>query len=260
MDEIKENAPSFAKAFFRGLGGIGAGATGTIILGIILFLTWSIVGDTLAPKEVEQTTFGIDLNESKAHPLFLSITILAVFLSSLIANLFYCVINSFLEEKYAYARATSLTHTFFGNLTILLIFIPIYFICSKVYGTEGVALAAITNITIGGLFTFLVLESLSTKKHMLVSIYGVITGLSIFIFFCTLLAGGTATIISFIAMPLLLGSLGFGGGAAAVFYSWIEDSYGNDFLNTEKRFGNDYQNAESEQRTDTTYADEDPDL
>ena len=46
--------------------------------------------------------------------------------------------------------------------------------------------------------------------------------------------------MAFVALPLLLGMMSFGQGLTQLLYFWFADTYGNDFLDIEKRFGTDY--------------------
>ncbi len=52
------------------------------------------------------------------------------------------------------------------------------------------------------------------------------------------------TVMAFVALPLLLGNISFGQGITHLIYFWFADTYGNDFLDIEKRFGADYGRAE----------------
>ncbi len=232
--------------FFRFLGGFGAGLVGTVVWGLILFLTWSIVGDVLSPSDVQTTEFGIQLGTDKMHPLFIYIVIFAVFIATLAANLAYILIASIVEEKY-YSRSTALTHVFFGELVCLFFFLPAYIMGSKIYGTFGVAAAALLHTLCVGIFTYFVLEIIAAKKHMLVNVYGVILGIVLFFFLGTLFSKGSATVSSFLALPFMLGMLGTGNGIAEGIYHWFYHTYYNDFLNSDKRFGEEYGKEEEEQ-------------
>lgn len=238
--------------FLRFISGFGSGLAGTIVLGIVLFLTWSIVGETLTASNVTRNAFGVDISIQEVHPLFMGIVLVAIFLASLIANLIYCIIASTLEEKY-YMRSTNLTHVFFGNLTILVLFLPIYLISSSVYGPTGIAISALAHVILTAIFTFFVLEILSTSTYILVSLYGIMVGLTIFFFFGIMFSSGKTIVLSFIVLPLLLSSLAAGNGIAEMFYLWAEKTYGNDFLDTDKRFGEDY--GRTDESADPTYED-----
>ncbi|MCK5461265.1 hypothetical protein KAI58_04745 [Candidatus Gracilibacteria bacterium] len=225
--------------FLRFISGFGAGLAGTIVLGIILFFTWSMIGETITQSNVSRNEFGVDLSMQTVHPLFLGIVLIAVFLASLISNLIYCTIASTLEEKY-YMKSTNLTHVFFGNLSILVFFLPVYLVASNTHGPAGIAIASLTHVILTAIFTFFILEILSTSSYILVSLYGIIIGLILFFFFGIIFSNGKTIILSFIVLPLILSSLATGNGIAEMFYLWAEKTYGNDFLDSKKRFGKDY--------------------
>lgn len=225
--------------FLRFVGGFGAGLAGTIVLGIILFLTWSIIGETISQADVNKSEFGVELNEQNTHPLFMGVILVAVFLASLVSNLIYCILSTTLEEKYQ-ARSTNLTQIFSGNLCILVFLIPLYLISTKSNGVNGVTIVAVAHILLTTIFTFFILEIFSTSTYIIVSLYGLILGLILFLLFEILLAGNTTIILSFSILPLLLASLGAGNGIVEMFYYWLQKAYGMDFLDVDRRFGNDY--------------------
>lgn len=225
--------------FFRLLGGMWSGITGAIVLGILLFFTWPIVGEILSPPEINQNEFGVYLNRPAIHPLFMSIVLVGVFLAGLIANLIYCIINSVLDDRY-YLRATMITHTFIGNLVILVLMLPAYIIATQAYGSIGIAITAIVHTILASLFTFFVTEILSRSPYIFLSLYGAIVGLSLFVITANFMAGGSPTVLSFLTLPLLLGFLNAGNGIVEMFYFWFNKTYGVYFLETDKRFGTDY--------------------
>ncbi len=231
--------------FFRFLGGIWAGALGSIVMGVILFFTWTIVGDILMDSQrVEVLDNGFSVSEATPiHPLFIPIVLISIFLSGLVANLVFCVINTTMGERYPY-RSTTLTHVFFGNLLILFLFIPIYLILGSIYGATGIGVSSITHVIIMGLFTFFVSEILSTSNYAFVSLYGAVLGLGLFVFWSSFLADKSPIMLTLLAFPLLLGFLNGSNAAVEMFYFWISEIYGVKFLETNKRFGSDYGRTE----------------
>ncbi len=225
--------------FFRFFGGIWAGASGAIIMGIVLFLTWSIVGDTLGISGNVKNEFGSYSDGGKTHPLFMSIVLLAVFLSSLVSNLIFSLINSILVERYP-LRSTTLTHVFLGNLIILVFIIPLYLLIGNFYGPQGIAFTAISHAVLSGLFTFFSIEILSTSPYIFITLYGSVLGIIIFLFIGSFFSSLNPTILSFLVLPLLLGSLNIGNAIIEMFYFWFSKTYGIKFLETDKRFGSDY--------------------
>ncbi len=226
--------------------GFGSGLSGALVLGLVLLFTWSIAGDVLSPTTYQvQDEFGQTLSHKEnTHPLFLSVVIFAVFLATLISNLFFCLITSTVEAKYV-TRSTNVTHTFIGNLIMLIIFLPVYMVSSAKFGAPGVAFTSLFYAVLSALLTFLILEILSTHKYLLVSIYGAFLGLAMFLIIINLIGMENPTILSFISLPLLLGMIGAGSAIAQMFYMWIENIYDNDFLDMDKRFGSDYGKEEN---------------
>ncbi len=245
MPEAKTEHFPISLIVFRFLSGFGAGLVGTIVWGLILFLSWSIVGDVLSPSDVQTNEFGIKLSVPKMHPLFIYIVIFAVFLATLAASIAYVFIFSTLEERYV-AKATAITHVFFAGLLFVFLMIPVYIVAAKLWGPVGIAASAMLHAVILALFTFFVLEIIRNTKHLLVHLYGAVLALVLFFFFGTMLTKGTPAIVSFLTLPFLLGMFGTGNGVAEAVYHWFYQSYGNDVLNSERLFGADYAEEDEE--------------
>ncbi|MBT3349106.1 hypothetical protein HN954_02455 [bacterium] len=227
-----------SQIFMRFFTGLGAGFTGSIVLGIVLFLTWGIVGNTLSATPTMPDDLGLSIAPNSTHPLFLFFVILGVFLSILIANLANVLLIGIVDEKYQH-RSTLLSHTFFGNLALLLLIIPVYFAVAKTWGPESAGFAALFHVIISSLFSFFVLEVLNEKKYLIVNVYGAIIGLILFALAGLLLSVNTA-MLAFLALPMLLGFFAAGNGIAQSIYAWIYTTYGSDLLNSDTRFGEDY--------------------
>ncbi len=237
--------------FQRSFVGVAAGLLGFLVLGGVLLAFWSVLGDTLAPTQENLVNEYGEVVQN-THPLFLAIVIMAVFLASVTANSSYVFLSSILDDRYASLRATNLTQVFFGNIVLLLVFIPVYIVASNGYGAAGVAFVAGAQAVLSALFSFMAVEIISAFKSTLVSLYGVILGLAIFFLMMNLIGSSNPTIMSLVALPALLGSIGMGSGIASMFYEWTVASYGSEFLDPEKRYGADYGKAEK--------VDEDDDL
>jgi hypothetical protein len=231
--------------FVNTLVGLASGLLGTMVLGLILLLTWSIVGEVLVPTDQQTTTaFGeIVSHQQNTHPLFLSVVIWAVFMASLAANILQTLLITSMEERYT-ARAPGSTQVAVGNVIMLVLTIPIYVMVSNQYGATGVAVGALLHTTMSVIFSTLTLEILTLKKYILVSLYGHMFGLVLFFICFSIFGNNNPTIMAFVALPLLLGAMSFGQGITQLIYFWFADTYGNDFLDIEKRFGTDYGRAE----------------
>lgn len=229
------------RVFLNTLLGFGSGLLGVMVLGLILLITWSIVGEVLLPTNQQATNeFGEILNhKQETHPLFLSVVILAVFMATLVANILRTILVNAIEERYK-ASATSLTQVSAGNIVILLLMIPVYLMISDNYGAAGVASAALVHCIVTALFSFLALEIIALKRYLFISLYGVLVGLSFFLMSLNLFNPENPTIMAFVALPLLLAFMALGTGITQLVYFWFTDAYGNDFLDSDKRFGSDY--------------------
>ncbi len=251
MSEQEQHFP-ISLIFFRFLTGFGAGLTGTVIWGLILLFSWSIVGDILSPAEgqhTEMTGIGLQVQKENTHSLFLYIVIFAVFMATTVANLTYLFISSALEEKYS-ARFTGVTHVFFAALLFVFLLLPGYLVGNSLWGPVGIAVAALLHILLTGIFTFFTQEIITETKHLLVNLYGALLALAMFFFVGYILAKTTPAVASFLALPFLLGMFGAGNGIAEGVYHWFYQTYGNDVLHAERRFGADY--AEEEVEDDNT--------
>ncbi len=245
METKDQSNITISSIFSRFLIGFASGFIGSIILGIVLFLSWSIVGETLSPNDMIQTDFGINIGP-QTHPLFLSIITLAVFLATLVGNLAYVLLSTIIEEKYT-QRSTVLTHVFFGNLVILLLALPVYMISSRAFGAPGIALSGVLHLIVSTFLSFFVLEILHSSKYLLVNTYGILLGVLLFFFLGGLLAGqSSGTLAIILAPPILLGMMALGNRAAEVFYAWLYENYGRDFLNIDTKFGSDYGEKEND--------------
>lgn len=250
MENTQKQNYTVPSIFFRFLVGFGAGFIGTVVLGLMLFLSWKIVGETLSPSDVIKNEFGITITDNQTHPLFLSIVTLSVFLATMAANISYVFLSSIVEEKYT-RRSTTLTQVFFGNLVFLLLMLPLYLISSSSFGPSGVAITAVLHATFTTLFSFLVTEALHQSKYFIVNLYGTIVGIILFVFFSNILVSNNTTTLTLLALPLLLGFIAFGNRLAEVVYAWLINTYGTDFLNVDTQFGKDYnQNPGEEEISD----------
>jgi len=234
------NVRVFSKLFI----GFGSGFVGSIVLGIILFFTWSIVGNALSDISTNQSAeemalASLDAEEQAAHPLFLSVVMFGVFLSALLANLTYVILSTSLFNR-ADIRSTALTHAFIGNIILGLLMLLVYIIGNISFGASGVSALGLFHWAVSVIFTVLSLEMLHQSKYALVNLYGLILGLCLFGMVGSLLAVGNIALVAFLSLPLLMACLGVGDGWAEWFYNKFYHSFGSDVLNVQTRFGDDY--------------------
>ncbi|MCF7918167.1 hypothetical protein K9L27_04210 [Candidatus Gracilibacteria bacterium] len=233
--------------FFRFLVGFGSGFIGTVVLGLMLFLSWKIVGETLSPSDVIKNEFGITITDNQTHPLFLSIVTLAVFLATMTANISHVFLSSIIEEKYT-RRSTTLTQVFFGNLVFLLLLLPLYLLASHNFGPTGIAVIAVLHATLTTLFCFLVTETLHQSKYFIVNLYGTLFGVILFSFLANIILKNNTTTLTLMTLPFLLGCIALGSRFAEVLYAWMFKTYGTDFLNVDTQFGKDYGKSDEEEK------------
>ncbi len=245
MKNLNQTDITFPSIFSRFLVGFGSGFIGTIVLGIVLFLSWSVVGETLSPSDVVKNEFGISV-QTESHPLFLSIITLAVFLATLASNISYVLLATMVDEKYS-RRSTALTQVFFGNLVILILMLPAYAFSNQFFGQLGGSITGVFHLTLGTFFSFFVLEALHQSKYLIVNVYGMILGLILFFLIAGSLANSQSTASAFLLMfPVLLGSMAIGNRIGEVLYLWMYQNYGKDFLNVDTKFGSDYGEKDSQ--------------
>ena len=234
-----DNPPALSKILGDFAIGFGAGLVGTATFGIVVFLSWSVVGDTLAPTDVIRNEFGVQINQAGTHPLFLHFITLAIFLGILAATVSLVTITGITDSRYKH-RTTTLTHVFFSNLVILILMLPAYIMFSNLFVAEGVAAAALLHAIFAAIFSFFSLQFVHLNRHLIVSLYGVILGMVFFLCVTAMMLRGNSSFIAFLALPLLMGSLLGMDSLAQSIYGWVYKRYGVDWLNINTRFGDDY--------------------
>ena len=226
--------------FSRFIVGFASGFVGMIVLAILFFSTWNIVGSTLSPisPDTEQQ-LGIQASETQTHPLFLEIILLAIFLSTMAANITYTFLSTIVYEEFT-RKSTALTQVFFGNLVFLILLLPVYFSMNSHFGIQGIVISAVMHVVITSLFTFFVLQALHQSKYLVVNLYGNLFGLLLFAFLVTFFYDMDKIAAIFLAFPCFFGIMALGNRIVELLYAWFYRSYGVDFLNVDTRFGDDY--------------------
>jgi MFS family permease len=234
-----ENNIPLSQIILRFLTGFGAGLSGSIVLMLILFAGWSMVGDALSSTAETTNEFGILVGNSNTHPLFVYFILLSTFLGVLASTATYTFLMTLVEDRFV-LRTTTLSHVFFGNLVLMIVLLPAYIMASSKTGVAGVTDMVLAHILISGIFTFLVLEILHWSKYFLVNIYALIAGLSFYFFTSTSLSNNTTSLV-LLSMPFLFGFLAMSNSLVTALYQWFFHTYGSDVLNIDTRFGADYE-------------------
>lgn len=180
--------------FFRILGGIVGGISGTIIMLMIYFLSLAAL-----PSQ-EEGAAGITQ--------FVLITM--VLLSTITTNMVSSQIIALSDrEKYQESRAT-LINIFALNLLLFVFSTPLYIFTSG----ENVQFIAAFHLLISAQMSALIMEVFAGHQYPLVGAYGVaFGGMTAFSIVALILASangeasGMSTIILFVAMPLVWGLL-----------------------------------------------------
>ena len=234
----EKNIP-LSQIILRFFTGFSAGLAGSVVFMLILFAGWSIVGDALSSTATITNEFGVLVSNSNTHPLFVYFVLLATFLGVLTATAAYTFLMTLVEERFT-LRATAITHSFFGNLVLMIILLPAYILASNKSGVQGVTNMVLMHILLSGVFTFLILEALHWSKYFLINIYALSIGLALYFLITASLSSNTTT-IALLAMPFLFGFLAMSNSLTNAIYEWVFHTYGSDVLNAETRFGSDYE-------------------
>lgn len=240
----QENQPpqfTFLSLITRTFAGLGGGILGSVVLLVIYILSVSIVAPVLNPSG--------DVTE--ISPLFIFILMGMVFASTLSANLIGPFLIS-LTQSGKYKRVTtSLFQIFIVNIVVFIILAPIY-LFSQGLGFEFMSYAAGLQIAFSVLASALVFEIIANMKYALLGVYStifaVLAAIAINIMVYTMF--GNATILLFIALPLLWGGIGFMFGIVGMIYQWIVRTWGTDYLSTFQDYTKDYGITEAVQEAE----------
>jgi len=228
---------SFLSLITRSIAGFGGGIAGTLVLLIIWMLSNSILAPVMAPADEVITL----------DPLFIFVLMGMIFISTLVANIVGPLLISFTQKERYQRITTALFQIFIINIIVFLITIPVYLFSSG-FGMQFLSYAAGLQITFSILASALVFEIVSNFKYALVGVYGtiiaILTGIAVNIMFYQVT--GSATILLFVALPLLWGGIGFTSGIVTMLYNWMVGVWGNDFLATSTSFAKDYGIAEED--------------
>lgn len=230
---------TFLNLITRTLTGIVGGIIGTAVLLVIYILTVSIVAPVLVPAGDSETTLS---------PLFIFILMGMIFASTLAANLISPLLISFTARDKYQRITTSLFQIFIVNIVIFLVLVPVY-LFSVGIGLEFIGYAAGLQIVFSVLASALIFEIIANYKYALLGVYSTIfavlgaIALNIMMFQAT----GNATILLFIALPLLWGGVGFMFGLVGLIYQWVVNTWGTDYLATFQEYSKDYGITEAEE-------------
>lgn len=241
---------SFFTLVLKTFAGLAGGIAGTIVLVLIFLATSSILQPVLGGVE--------QLSPDEINPLFTIVLVSMVFATSLISSMVGALLLGYTERERYTRISTTMGQIFIMNIVIFAFVMPVYLTASttSLAVTAGAAaLQVILSATAGSL----ILELIHDSKYPLLAVYETLLAIlaamavSLVLFALT----GNATILLFIALPMIWGFLGFSHAAVTMFYYWIFTTWGTDYLATETQFGTDYgipdeseEIAEEEQQED----------
>ncbi|MFH1284718.1 MAG: hypothetical protein ABIH78_03995 [Candidatus Peregrinibacteria bacterium] len=227
---------SFPKFILKILAAGAGGIVGTVILLVIFFLASSLLAPLTTPDEY-------------ISPVFVFILLMMVFLSSTAGNLLSVFLLS-LTERDRYKRVSSAIYQIFIiSLIIFLLMAPVYFITASI-NISITAYAIGLHIILTAMTSALVLEIVSNYRYALLGVYGITFSILVSAGLMFGLAGviESPTILLFVALPVVWGSIGFIGSIVTMIYGWIARIYDKDFLATQTLYGSDYgKEVESEE-------------
>lgn len=222
---------TFLTLVLKTLAGFGGGISGTGILLIIFLATSSIL----------QPALGAEANAANVNPLFMVVLVAMIFATSLVSSLLSILFLSYTERERYTRIATTLGQVFIINFVIFAFILPIY-LTTSVSNLQVLVFSAALQVILSATASSLILELMVDYKYALLAVYSTIlailvaAGLS-FIFYNL---SGNITLLMFIALPLMWSSIGFFQSTVTMFYYWVFQTWGTDYLASETALGTDY--------------------
>jgi len=236
--EIGPPRISFPTFIFKIISGVAGGAVGTLILLLIFVLASSLISPVIESISVDQAI----------SPIFVFILIVMVFISSTIGNILSALLLSFTEKEKYTRRASAIYQIFIISLIIFILMVPVYLITASI-DTNLTAYAVGLHIIISAQVSALILEIISDNRYALVGVYGVTFGVllsaAVMLGIARLII--SPTILLFVALPVVWGSIAFFLSISTILYGWIARLYDKDFLATDTVYGRDYGEEEEEE-------------
>jgi hypothetical protein len=222
---------SFFTLVLKTFAGLAGGIAGTLVLLLIFLLTSSILQPVLSPAEAQA---------QEISPLFIFVLMAMIFATSIVSSLMAPLLISYTERDRYTRVTTALSQIFVMNIVIFAFVAPIY-LASSTSNLTLTAVAAGLQIILSSTAGALIMELIHDYHYSLISVYttilGVLVATAISCFLYTALG---ATLLLFAILPLIWGFIGFFQGAIAMFYYWLYQNYGVDFLATSTSYGADY--------------------
>lgn len=226
---------SFFTLVLKTLAGFAGGAAGSLVLLLIFLLSSSILEPILGATAQSEVAAG------EVSALFMAILMAMVLTTSMISSLLSCLLICYTERDRYTRIATTLSQIFIVNLVIFVFVLPIYLTTSTA-SLSLTAFAAALQIIMSATASALILELVHDRNYALVAVYSTVLAIMVAagINFLMFVAFKNATILLFVAQPIIWALIGFAQGAFQMFYFWIFQTWGSDMLVHSATFGADY--------------------
>lgn len=240
MENVQENGygprrMSFFTLVLKTFAGFAGGIAGSIILLLIFLLTSSILQPVLGVAVEGEAAAG------EVSPLFMVVLMSMIFATCVISSMLSTLLLAYTERDRYNRIATTMAQVFIVNIVIFAFVLPIYLTTSTAR-IELTAFAAVLQVVLSASASALVLELIHDYRYALVAVYTTILGIlvSAGINFFLYFVSGSATVLLFAALPIIWSLIGFSQATLQMFYFWVYQTWGSDFLASSATFGADY--------------------
>jgi hypothetical protein len=226
---------TFLTLVLKTFAGIAGGGAGTAIMMLIFLGTSSILQPILGATASAEAAAG------ESSPLFIVVLMGMIFATSIVSSMVSTLLLSYTERDRYTRIATTMSQVFIVNMVIFAFVLPIYLTTSTAH-LEMTAFAAFLQVILSTTASALILELIHDHRYALLAVYTTIlailvaTGVNYFLYYIS----GTATVMLFAALPIYWATICFSQSALTMFYYWVYETWGSDFLASTATFGADY--------------------
>ncbi len=226
---------SFFTLVLKTFAGMFGGAGGSMVLLLIFLSSSSILNPVLG------ATVEAEASQGEVSALFMAILMGMIFATSVVSSMLSAFLLCYTERDRYTRIATAMSQIFIMNIAIFICVLPVYLTTSTAR-LELTAFAAVLQVILSATASALILELVHDRRYALLAVYNTIlailiaSGVNFFLYFIF----KSATILLFVAVPIIWTSIGFIGAAFTMIYFWIFQTWGSDFLAYSKSFGSDY--------------------
>lgn len=226
---------TFLTLVLKTFAGLAGGIAGTLVLLLIFLGTSSILQPIVGAATLSEASGG------EVSPLFMVVLMAMVFATSLVSSMLSTLLLSYTERDRYTRIATTMSQVFIINIVIFAFVLPIYLTTSTAR-IELTVFSAILQVILSSASSALILELIHDQKYALLSVYTTMLGImmAMGVNFFLYYTSGNATLMMFAALPVIWSSIGFFQGSLTIFYNWLYETWGNDFLASTATFGMDY--------------------